>query len=109
MNMLVLQLLSHGSINCAFQKIIAFEGHTSNVSAVAFHTEGKWLVTGSEDGTIKIWDLRYVSPMSWCERLTAISCPPDLRAFTERTTMVLRVSSLEEDPLTVHSHFHLKL
>lgn len=35
MNILVLQLLSHGSINCGFQKIIAFEGHTSNVSAFA--------------------------------------------------------------------------
>jgi len=29
-----------------------------NVTAVSFHNEGKWLVTGSEDGTIRIWDLR---------------------------------------------------
>lgn len=35
-----------------------FEGHTNNITAVSFHLEGKWLVTGSEDGTIKIWDLR---------------------------------------------------
>lgn len=31
-----------------------------NVTSVSFHSEGKWLVTGSEDGTIKIWDLRFV-------------------------------------------------
>lgn len=39
---------------------ITFDGHNSNVTSVSFHSEGKWLVTGSEDGTIKIWDLRYV-------------------------------------------------
>ena len=37
---------------------VTFEGHTGNVTSVCFHSEGKWLVTGSEDGTIKIWDLR---------------------------------------------------
>ncbi|KAH9934688.1 WD40 repeat-like protein [Fomitopsis serialis] len=40
--------------------LITFEGHTMNITSVSFHSEGKWLVTGSEDGTIKIWDLRYI-------------------------------------------------
>lgn len=35
-----------------------FDGHSLNITSVAFHSEGKWLVTGSEDGNIKIWDLR---------------------------------------------------
>ncbi|KAG9040239.1 TOR complex subunit lst8 [Tulasnella sp. JGI-2019a] len=38
--------------------IVVFEGHTGNVTSVSFHAEGKWVVTGSEDGTIRIWDLR---------------------------------------------------
>ena len=41
-------------------QFITLEGHTWNVTSVSFHSEGKWLVTGSEDGTIKIWDLRSV-------------------------------------------------
>ncbi|KAF9149017.1 TOR complex subunit lst8, partial [Linnemannia schmuckeri] len=38
--------------------IVSFKGHTSNVTAVAFHCEGKWMVTASEDHTLKIWDIR---------------------------------------------------
>ncbi|KDQ16207.1 hypothetical protein BOTBODRAFT_54041 [Botryobasidium botryosum FD-172 SS1] len=38
--------------------VLTFEGHTGNVTSVSFHREGKWVVTSSEDGTIRIWDLR---------------------------------------------------
>ncbi|KAJ3318325.1 TOR complex subunit lst8 [Boothiomyces sp. JEL0866] len=38
--------------------ITTFEGHTKNVTAVAFQSAGRWFVTGSEDGTIKIFDVR---------------------------------------------------
>ncbi|KAI9882872.1 MAG: hypothetical protein M1823_005381 [Watsoniomyces obsoletus] len=38
--------------------ILTFEGHTGNVTGVGFHCEGKWMVTSSEDGTVKIWDTR---------------------------------------------------
>lgn len=41
-----------------WDQIVVFEGHTGNVTSVSFHAEGKWVVTGSEDGTIRIWDLR---------------------------------------------------
>lgn len=37
--------------------VVTFEGHTANVTSLCFHSGGKWLVTGSEDGTIRIWDL----------------------------------------------------
>ncbi|CAE8664679.1 unnamed protein product, partial [Polarella glacialis] len=36
-----------------------YEGHKNNVTAVGFEsTAGRWLYTGSEDGTIRIWDTR---------------------------------------------------
>ena len=38
--------------------ITSFEGHTGNVTSVSFQSAGRWLCTGSEDGTVKIWDIR---------------------------------------------------
>ncbi|EXJ71572.1 G protein beta subunit-like protein [Cladophialophora psammophila CBS 110553] len=38
--------------------IMQFEGHTNNVTGVAFHCEGKWMVTSSEDCTVRVWDTR---------------------------------------------------
>ncbi|KAI9851494.1 MAG: TOR complex subunit lst8 [Thelocarpon superellum] len=38
--------------------VLTFEGHTGNITGVGFHCEGKWMVTSSEDNTVKIWDTR---------------------------------------------------
>ncbi|KAG5366985.1 Target of rapamycin complex subunit LST8 [Yarrowia sp. B02] len=38
--------------------VMTFEGHTGNVTALAFQYDGKWMVTSSEDGTVKVWDMR---------------------------------------------------
>lgn len=47
------------SINSANpQPVTSFDQHTGNVTAVGFQKDGKWMYTGSEDGTIRIWDLR---------------------------------------------------
>ena len=35
----------------------SYDGHTNNITAVGFQRDGKWMFTGSEDGSIKIWDL----------------------------------------------------
>jgi len=35
-----------------------FQGHSGNVTAVGFQKDRKWMFTGSEDGTLKIWDMR---------------------------------------------------
>eukprot|EP00271_Cylindrocystis_brebissonii_P004921 TRINITY_DN1685_c0_g1_i1.p1 TRINITY_DN1685_c0_g1~~TRINITY_DN1685_c0_g1_i1.p1 ORF type:complete len:317 (+),score=48.22 TRINITY_DN1685_c0_g1_i1:223-1173(+) len=40
------------------QPVTSYDGHTNNVTAVGFQCDGKWMFTGSEDGTVKIWDLR---------------------------------------------------
>jgi G protein beta subunit-like protein len=38
--------------------ITSFDGHTGNVTSVGFQKDRKWMYTGSEDGTVKIWDIR---------------------------------------------------
>ncbi|RKF83777.1 Target of rapamycin complex subunit wat1 [Golovinomyces cichoracearum] len=37
---------------------LTFEGHSGNITGVAFHCEGKWMVTSSDDGYVKIWETR---------------------------------------------------
>jgi len=38
--------------------VTSFDGHKTNVTSVGFQKDGKWMFTGSEDHTIKIWDIR---------------------------------------------------
>ncbi len=40
------------------QPVMSFDGHTNNVTSVGFERDGRWMYSGSEDGTVKIWDLR---------------------------------------------------
>jgi G protein beta subunit-like protein len=35
-----------------------YTGHTNNVTVAGFQRDSKWMFSSSEDGTIKIWDLR---------------------------------------------------
>lgn len=44
------------------QPVATFEGHHGNVTCVAWHCESKWLVSGGEDGTLRIWDTRESQP-----------------------------------------------
>jgi len=40
------------------QPVMNFDGHTHNVTSVGFDKESKWMYSGSDDGTVKVWDLR---------------------------------------------------
>jgi WD40 repeat protein len=35
-------------------------GHDAALTAFAFHPDGEVLVSGSSDGTMKLWDLPYI-------------------------------------------------
>ncbi|KAL7565520.1 hypothetical protein ACA910_012254 [Epithemia clementina (nom. ined.)] len=38
--------------------VLTLEGHMGNVTCIGFQKEGRFLYSSSEDGTIKVWDLR---------------------------------------------------
>lgn len=40
------------------QPVLTLEGHTSSVTALGFQRDGRYLYSSSEDGTVKLWDLR---------------------------------------------------
>lgn len=45
-----------GGGSASFPEIVLQSGHGANISALAFSPNGKFLVTASEDATLKLWD-----------------------------------------------------
>ncbi|KAH8919386.1 WD40 repeat-like protein [Atractiella rhizophila] len=50
-----------GSAHHSPVRVATFEGHTGNVTCLIWNGDGKWLASGGEDGTIKVWDIRSAS------------------------------------------------
>jgi target of rapamycin complex subunit LST8 len=51
--------------------VLTLEGHTGNVTSLGFQKDGRYLYTGSEDGTLKVWDLS--NP--YCSRSYNVGAP----------------------------------
>jgi WD40 repeat protein len=68
-------------------RVISFEGHTDLVRCVSFSYDGKFLATGSNDHSIKVWN---ISEKSLCYQLDGhtsnVKCicfsPEGLRLFS---------------------------
>ena len=41
--------------------LVSFNGHTGRVTCMSFSENGKYLVTGSDSGEVKFWDLRKIA------------------------------------------------
>lgn len=46
----------HGSLSS--EPVRSYGGHKGNVTAVGFDADARWLYSGSEDGTMRVWDSR---------------------------------------------------
>lgn len=82
-------------------RVISFEGHTDLVRCVAFSYDGKFLATGSNDHSIKVWN---ISEKSLCYQLEGhtsnVKCicfsPEGLRLFSAGEDKHIRVWDLLE-------------
>jgi len=53
--------------------VINYDGVSKNITAVGFHEDGKWMFTGGEDCSARIWDLR--SRNLQCQRIFQVNAP----------------------------------
>ncbi|KAK3932554.1 Target of rapamycin complex subunit lst8 [Frankliniella fusca] len=53
--------------------VVNYDGLSKNVTSVGFQEEGKWMYTGGEDHSARIWDLR--SRTLQCQRIFQVSAP----------------------------------
>ncbi len=77
-------LTSAGQEKSATEIVTTFKGHTEPVYSVGFTPDGKYLVTGSFDNTIKLWDLAtgkeaktYGGPTGHQKMVMCVAVSPD--------------------------------
>ena len=42
------------------KELARWQGHEAPISVLTFSPDGKFLVSGTRDGTIKLWDLPFI-------------------------------------------------
>ncbi|XP_065065800.1 target of rapamycin complex subunit lst8-like [Rhopilema esculentum] len=53
--------------------VVNYDGISKNVTAVGFQEDGKWMFTGGEDCSVRIWDLR--SRSLQCQHIFQVNSP----------------------------------
>jgi len=90
------------------QPIITFNGHKGNVIALGFNKEGRWMFSGSEDGSVKIWDLRNPNPIHDFDHKEPCTCvllhPNQKHLFCSYQNGELRILD-QQNGSVIHSFF----
>ena len=69
------------------RQLFALEGHTDETRSVAMSPDGRWLASGSTDGTARIWDIakrRQIWSVSKGEDCNHVAFSPDGRSLVTR-------------------------
>ncbi|XP_027106936.1 U3 small nucleolar RNA-associated protein 21 homolog isoform X2 [Coffea arabica] len=65
----------------ALRMVRKFEGHTDRITDMCFSDDGKWLLTSSMDGSLRIWDVilaRQIDALQVDVSITALSLSPNM-------------------------------
>jgi len=76
----IIHLLDAGTL----EKIFEFRGHSHKVTTLTFTSDGRRLITGSDDGTVRFWDLNHGKPVGTLRvgaRVRNLAMSPDDNAL----------------------------
>ena len=107
--------ISGSSANNDDKPILTYSGHSSNVMAVGFQKDLKWLYSCSDDGTIKVWDPRSNKTSRTydcgCAVNTLVLHPNQSELISGDQNGYLRVWNLgspPREPTYIHAYIHTR-
>jgi len=66
--------------------MLTLAGHTASVRCLAYSPDGRWLASGAEDGTVRLWDVARAEPVRfWANQSDSVEAV----AFNPKGTLLL--------------------